>query len=138
MLQTSAFKVENPIVGITPSDVSGMSVKEFGTAVNVPQTPEFCIETATNESLHQMQAEGIRISMVLSLKAAPQQRESKATELVRQAKREALAKIQNNANGMAIRLASSSVNPAMQAAINSVLAQANSKAKGIMALLQMI
>eukprot|EP00913_Durusdinium_trenchii_P015907 g14948.t1 len=133
VLTTSAFKVENPITAISSSSrISEMKIPKFGTSVPVPVAPQFCIETATNESLQQMDKDGIRISIVLRLKAAPEERESAAMSLVAQAKRDANEQAQRIANDMATRLAQTP-NTAMRRAVDTMVARANSKAKGMFA-----
>jgi len=61
VLQTSAFKVLNTISVSGSASFSHLEIAEFGKPVPVGKAPEFCIESASGESLQKMQSEGIKL-----------------------------------------------------------------------------
>lgn len=130
VLQTSAFKVLNTISVSGSASFSHLEIAEFGKPVPVGKAPEFCIESASGESLQKMQSEGIKLSMTLTLKGAPSSKESMASRLVQDAKKAAVAKGRDSANAMAARISQTN-NPALRRAVEVMVASASSKRKGM-------
>ncbi|CAJ1433594.1 unnamed protein product, partial [Effrenium voratum] len=133
VLQTSTFKVENPIIGISSPDSWGqLEITEFGKPFRVNRAPRFCISTATNETLQQLQDAGVRSSLTLTLKGAPAEREGRASQLVMQLRKQAASDAQVSANRILEQFAQNK-NGALNSAAKALLKTANSKAVGIFA-----
>ena len=131
VLETSNFKVENPIFRIysTESAWGQFEIPDFGKLVALPKTPVFCVETATNESLAQLQSAGVRTRIKLTLKGAPSKQETTATRLAAAAKEAAKQSLQNSANNMAAVLSQES-SGFMKQAVDHFVNQSASAARG--------
>jgi len=131
VLETSPFKVENPIHGISSveSKWGEVEVPDFSVPVTIPRTPKFCVETSTNESLEQLQSAGVRTRIRLILKGAPSQQESAATRLVSSLKEEANQVVRTSANRMASKLSEGSTG-FVKEAVDRFVASSASPARG--------
>ena len=129
VLETSAFKVENAISVNSTEAFSQIEIKEYGKRVKIPKAPEFCIESASGETLAELQSQGIKISLTLTLKGAPTDKESMASRLVREAKLAKAEAARNAANAMALRF-TETPNAALKRAVDVMVASINSKRKG--------
>ena len=131
VLETKPFKVENPIYRITSAEGpwGQVEIPDFGMFTPLPRTPRFCVETATNESLAELQATGVRTRIQLILKGAPSQQESAAMRAALQAKEAAKAALQASANNMAANLSQESTG-FMKTVVDRFIADSASQAKG--------
>ncbi|CAE7216830.1 unnamed protein product, partial [Symbiodinium microadriaticum] len=131
VLETKPFKVENPIYRITSAEGpwGQVEIPDFGMFTPLPRTPRFCVETATNESLAELQATGVRTRIQLILRGAPSQQESAAMRAALQAKEAAKAALQASANNMAANLSQESTG-FMKTVVDRFIADSASQAKG--------
>ena len=131
VLETSAFKVENSVSRIYSDEAAWgqVEIPDFGQLTPLPRTPRFCVETATNESLTDLQSAGVRAIIKLSLKGAPSQQESKAMRLANDLKQGARQSLRNSANDMAARLSQQS-SGFMKETVDRFIANSASPAKG--------
>lgn len=129
VLQTSAFKVQNSISVNATSAFGQIQIPEFGKAATVPKAPQFCIESASGETLQELQKEGIRLSITLILKGAPNEKESKASRAVQDAKKASVEAIRNRANAMTDRF-SQTTNADLRKAVDVMIASTISQRKG--------
>lgn len=129
VLQTSAFKVQNSISVNATSAFGQIQIPEFGKAATVPKAPQFCIESASGETLQELQSEGIRLSITLILKGAPNEKESSASRAVQDAKKASVEAIRNRANAMTDRF-SQTTNADLRKAVDVMIASTISQRKG--------